>query len=95
MNLLELALEVLSKAPQHRSPADLQLIVNATKDIKFFQQLSQSSSSLHEQCCKLMTLQSFPIRHFIVHIGGIGDAFFVVLKGTLAVLLFKKHKAEE
>mmetsp|Transcript_15697 Transcript_15697/g.28641 ORF Transcript_15697/g.28641 Transcript_15697/m.28641 type:complete len:461 (-) Transcript_15697:15-1397(-) len=96
MELLESTLDVFAVAPKLRTQTDLQLMVNATKDIKFFQQLNQQNSgSLHEQCCRLITLQHFPAKSVIVNIGGPGDAFYIVLKGRLSVLLFKKRKNDE
>jgi hypothetical protein len=93
MDLFESALDVLSITPALRSAFHTQMLVKATRSIKFFQHLN--SPKLHEKCCRQLTLQTFLPSQVVVKIGGIGDAFFIVLKGQLSVLLLYKTRGEE
>lgn len=70
-----------------RSPAQLQTLVDSTKHIKFFAELTASEGQdAHRQCVQTMSYLSIKTGQFLFHAGEEGGCFYIILNGSVAVL---------
>lgn len=68
--------------PEQRTEEHISEIFMHVRNVKFFQKLK------HEQqkaLCRAMTLETFEARDIITRIGDVGDKFYVVISGSVAV----------
>lgn len=75
----QLLLRSLMRAPQERTEDDLSLIVRATSDIKFFQDLSEQQ---HAEVCHGMTHEIVPEGTTVFEQGESGSTFYIVYRGS-------------
>ena len=75
----QLLLRSLMRDPQERNEDDLSLIVRATSDIKFFQDLSEQQ---HSEVCVGLTHEVVPEGKTIFTQGDEGSIFYIVYRGS-------------
>jgi CRP-like cAMP-binding protein len=79
---------MLKLPPQSRSATDIQALLNFTADIKFFKQLNEENSSeAHLKCCRFMHYEYAAADAMLFDFGNSGDKFYVILDGTVKVLV--------
>lgn len=98
---------MLQKPSNYRSTSDIKILVKATENIKFFQEISHEKGlEIHEQICRYMThkyLSSGEIvfqEGFLVsclwsllHIKGtIGTTFYIILRGSVSVCKYESQQ---
>ena len=81
-------IDLLNIHPSLRTLQDIELISFHTKHYKFFEDLSEKDETLtlHTECCKVLTVQLFPRGEYVCKKGDPGDAFYLILKGTLSII---------
>ena len=88
----------LLKIPSNsRSSSDLDSILRLTSNLKFFQELTEreESSKLHQECCKLLTVESFHEKEYICRKGEEGTSFYFILKGSVSILSDELFESQE
>ena len=83
------ALEILQVAPENRKPSQVQKLVRLTNGVKFFSELTrkEGSDALHVECCKHMGWATFEADSCVFRRGDPGDAFFIILEGSVKILV--------
>ena len=81
-------INLLKIHPSLRTQQDIEEISFHTKHYKFFQDLSEKDESLtlHSECCKVLTVQVYPKNEYVCKRGDPGDAFYLILKGSLSII---------
>lgn len=88
--LIDKAIEILRKNPKKRDENDKKLLLKSTKNLSFFERFN---SEIQEQFAHYMYVREFKNTKFVFkegesffHSGSIGNTFFVILKGEVAVV---------
>ena len=81
---LSALMRLLELRPSERSARDLQEIVAATANIKFFASIS---TDVHTACCKVMRLVEYPASAVVFNKGDPGDSFCIILSGSVNALI--------
>jgi CRP-like cAMP-binding protein len=91
---LKLLTPIFSLPPAERTQSALDCIMHYTQEIKFLKQLTESKSSdrVHWECCRVMTLEIFQPGESVINFGEIGDKFYIILKGSVSILIPSKIK---
>lgn len=94
MDETELAesLEILRTDPTTRTKDQVLHLAALTLKLSYFREIQREYrfSHLHKLACSKMTLQTCPEGHVVVKHGDYADAFYIVLKGNLGVLVPKR-----
>jgi len=86
----------LKKPSEKRSKTDIKLLVECTKHIKFFIDITlENGQQTHEKCCKYMRYESFSQDSIVFEIGSEGFEFYIIMKGSIAVLVKIPRICEE
>lgn len=84
--------DLLCTPSNQRSPSSIKALQNLTKNIPFFKQIiSEYEEKAHIECCaflKYLYMQSMSI---VFEAGDIGDLFYIILKGSVKVLVPEEH----
>eukprot|EP01017_Pseudomicrothorax_dubius_P036044 TRINITY_DN5126_c0_g1_i5.p1 TRINITY_DN5126_c0_g1~~TRINITY_DN5126_c0_g1_i5.p1 ORF type:complete len:328 (-),score=70.22 TRINITY_DN5126_c0_g1_i5:756-1739(-) len=84
--LFQDAIEILKKT--ERTSFEIKLVMKATERIPFFEKIiEESGREAHEQCCEHMTLLTFQANEAVFEIGSVGKDFFIILSGSVSVLV--------
>lgn len=81
--------QVLRIPPKFRQEHHVDLLVNNTKNVSFFKRITieQNSEEIHRECCQMMSLEEYSKSDVIVNFGDKGEKFYIILKGSVSVLL--------
>eukprot|EP00359_Climacostomum_virens_P011557 CAMPEP_0204902690 /NCGR_PEP_ID=MMETSP1397-20131031/3817_1 /ASSEMBLY_ACC=CAM_ASM_000891 /TAXON_ID=49980 /ORGANISM="Climacostomum Climacostomum virens, Strain Stock W-24" /LENGTH=510 /DNA_ID=CAMNT_0052071227 /DNA_START=205 /DNA_END=1737 /DNA_ORIENTATION=- len=79
--------DLLHIPPNTRSEADVAKIVDLTSELSFFKRLSLV---VRTECCKSMDVKEVRGDESIFEMGDPSDAFYIILKGSVSVLVLKK-----
>lgn len=81
-------IDLLKIPTNRRSSSDLDSILRLTSNLKFFIELTEreESSKLHQECCKLLTVESYDENEYVCRKGEEGTAFYFILKGSVSIL---------
>lgn len=73
--------------PKSRNTQDITEILEITQNIEFFQKITneKGNNQVHAACCQLFTLEEFKKGDKVIHVGEIGDKFYIILQGRLTV----------
>lgn len=82
----------LAIPPNCRSDSDVAKLIELTTDLTFFNQLS---STVRAECCKAMTVVQIAKGVKIFDLGDPSTAFYIVLKGSVSVIVLKKKIGED
>jgi CRP-like cAMP-binding protein len=86
--LIQMAIDTLRKPSAFRSKADVNFIMSAVKDIKFFEQLAQESGfEVIRGLCKVMSHQNGYPKSIVFSVGTIGNTFYIILRGSVSVVI--------
>lgn len=87
MSHLDQVMDILRLAPHNRKNSDVLKLMDLTSNIEFFKKVSEEEKTkeVHMSCCQVMGLEEFPAETAIFNYGDIGDSFYVILKGSVAV----------
>mmetsp|Transcript_5808 Transcript_5808/g.10342 ORF Transcript_5808/g.10342 Transcript_5808/m.10342 type:complete len:556 (-) Transcript_5808:24-1691(-) len=90
-HLFKETIRLLRLSPDTRTPRDIATLMEATAEVGFFKQVSRdySTDEVHRECVKCMTLRYYRSGHYIFNYGDAGDAFYIVLRGTISVQMPK------
>ncbi|KAM3143111.1 Cyclic nucleotide-binding domain-containing protein 2 [Paramecium bursaria] len=86
----EVIIAILNKPKLQKSANDLQLLSLAFTSIKFFNEMSKTTSQ--DELCQLykeLTYTRLPARRTVFHYGDIGKNFYIILRGSVWVLVAK------
>lgn len=87
---------ILRKASEKRTSTDIKLLVECTKNVKFFEDLTaENGKESHESCCKYMNVEFFERGRTVFEVGTAGFKFYVTLKGSVRVLVNIPRTVEE
>ncbi|CAG9320385.1 unnamed protein product [Blepharisma stoltei] len=91
---IKTALNILQIAPRFRTEADIDKLVNVTKDCEFFRKITeeQKNNDVHRASCHAMFLKECNEFEYIVDFGSKGEDFFIVLKGSVSVQVPTKKR---
>ena len=79
---------ILKKPIDKRTSNDIKFLVESTKKVKFFQDLTnENAKDTHENCCKFMTGEFFATDNTIFELGSAGFKFYIILKGSVGVFV--------
>lgn len=69
-------------------------LVNLTQNVEFFKKICTEHNSLeiHKECCSVMTLEEYEDKDIIINFGEKADKFYIILKGSVSVLVPIKKK---
>lgn len=81
---LQNALMILEKNPESRTAKEINVLVKDTAHIAFFQ---NSDIFVHQECVKYMRAIFLPKGATVFRYGEIGTTFFVILQGSVGVLI--------
>jgi CRP-like cAMP-binding protein len=84
-------IQCLMVPQEQRSEEDIEMIYNLTKNISIFTKTLNDDDLLHRACCKLMTFEEFSEGQIVFKYGDIGNKFYIVISGLLAVLVPDKN----
>ena len=81
-------IELLSIPIYKRTQTDIDNIIKATSNFKFFKDLIEKdeSASQHEECCKVLTIANYDQGDFICRKGDYANSFYLILKGRVKIL---------
>ena len=81
-------IDLLKVPANKRSSSDLDSILRLTCNLKFFIDLTEreESSKLHQECCRLLTVESYDENEYVCRKGEEGTAFYFILKGSVSIL---------
>jgi CRP-like cAMP-binding protein len=87
MSPLNQVMDILRLAPHNRKNSDVLKLMDLTANIEFFKKVSEEEKTkeVHMSCCQVMGLEEFPADAAIFKYGDIGDSFYIILKGSVAV----------
>lgn len=90
-------IDLLKIPSNNRSSSDLESILRLTSNLKFFQELTEreESSKLHQECCKLLTVESYHEKDYICRKGDEGTSFYFILKGSVSILSDELFESQE
>ena len=85
--------QILQKKPEKRTNELIQDVEVFTKEIEFFKQLNSKSrnvrTQLHFQCCKYMGYAAKTKGSIVFNQGDPGDQLYIILDGSVSVLIKK------
>ncbi|KRW98246.1 Metalloenzyme, LuxS/M16 peptidase-like protein [Pseudocohnilembus persalinus] len=80
-------IKILKKNPQFRNETDLEVLKSTVNDIQFFQNLAKEhGQEKMMQVIKKLKYENFKKGHFVFHKEDIGSKFYIILRGSVAVL---------
>ncbi|CAD8077328.1 unnamed protein product [Paramecium primaurelia] len=87
---------LLKKSPQHRSKAEIDLLVKLTSQLPFFKQYTKSENGIQIQrkCCKNMYCEKFKSHEIVFYVDSVGTKFYIILEGQVMVLVRKPNQIE-
>ncbi|CAD8084963.1 unnamed protein product [Paramecium sonneborni] len=87
---------LLKKSPQHRSKAEIDLLVKLTSDLPFFKQYTKLDHGIQiqRQCCKNMYCEKFKPNEIVFYVDSVGTKFYIILEGQVMVLVRKPNQIE-
>ena len=81
---------ILKKDYHKRTEDDISVLVNTLSQITFFQTLGvQNEQNLIERCCRYVKLEFFQKGEYVFHFGSQGSKFYIIVKGSVGVLVPK------
>ncbi|CAD8160515.1 unnamed protein product [Paramecium pentaurelia] len=87
---------LLKKSPQHRSKAEINLLLQLTSQLPFFKQYMKQENGLQIQrkCCKNMYCEKFKANEIVFYVDSVGTKFYIILEGSVTVLVRKPNQSE-
>ncbi|CAD8156282.1 unnamed protein product [Paramecium octaurelia] len=87
---------LLKKSPQHRSKAEINLLVQLTSQLPFFKQYMKQDNGLQIQrkCCKHMYCEKFKASEIVFYVDSVGTKFYIILEGSVTVLVRKPNQSD-
>lgn len=87
-------LRILKIPPKFRLPHQHESLIKLTKDVTFFAKITSehNSSEIHSECCAVMLLEEYEEGDFVINFGEIGEKFYILLSGSVAVMFPTKKK---
>ncbi|CAD8085891.1 unnamed protein product [Paramecium sonneborni] len=87
---------LLKKSPQHRSKAEIDLLVSLTSQLPFFKQYTKLENGIQIQrkCCKNMYCEKFKSQEIVFYVDSVGTKFYIILEGQVTVLVRKPNQIE-
>lgn len=86
-------MEILHKPSESRSSEELSLLIRFTSSLSFFQTINSKNghqqANTHQKCVKLMKYKFFPKGHTVIRFGELPDSFYIILKGSVSILIPK------
>ena len=81
-------LRLVAVPPQARTADDIAALQELTQDFEFFKEkVKENSEAVQRYFCEHMQLEEHPADTYVFHIGDHADKFYVMLDGTLSVLV--------
>eukprot|EP00746_Dinoflagellata_sp_MGD_P142191 gnl/MRDRNA2_/MRDRNA2_75170_c0_seq1.p1 gnl/MRDRNA2_/MRDRNA2_75170_c0~~gnl/MRDRNA2_/MRDRNA2_75170_c0_seq1.p1 ORF type:complete len:757 (+),score=138.66 gnl/MRDRNA2_/MRDRNA2_75170_c0_seq1:154-2424(+) len=74
--------DACSLDPKKRAEEDIDTILSFVKDVKFFVKLNVLQQ---RALCRTMTIEKYGPREFVFHMGDLGNKFYIILSGVVAV----------
>jgi hypothetical protein len=96
--LWEHALRIMKNSTSvARKKEELILLMYVTKDLEFVKYINKKTRNqelqLHEKCCRVLTLETYPSGHVIFQKGELPDKFYLILKGQVSIYMPKDPEA--
>lgn len=97
--LWEHALRIMKNSSNEtaRKKEELILLMYVTKDLEFVKHINKKTRNkelqLHEKCCRVLTLETYPGGHVIFQKGELPDKFYLILKGQVSIYVPKDPEA--
>ena len=94
MDKSDTLIEILKKSPKQRTASDLNVMASLLDAVKFFHDLNIPFDDLRKigQC---LTYNFYNAGTDIIKYNSFGDSFYIIIKGTAAVLSPNKVENEE
>ena len=91
--LFQLMEQIIKKPVADRIKEEIQILVLATKNFKFFKSLNEKPMNvklkIHERCCARMKYEFHKKGSTVFFIGDLPEKFYIILLGSVNVLLLK------
>jgi CRP-like cAMP-binding protein len=96
-SLIEKVISICQKRPSERTPSDIDILFDLTKNCKVFKTIIEENGiTSHIICCKYLHHQFFLKDSYVFRMGDPGSRFFIIIQGKVAVeVLRKSSKGEE
>ena len=77
-----------------RQSNHIETLITLTKNVNFFQKITNehNSNEIHKECCQAMTIEEYEERDVIINFGETGEKFYVLLIGSVSVMIPTKKK---
>ncbi|CAD8074148.1 unnamed protein product [Paramecium sonneborni] len=87
---------LLKKSPQHRSKAEIDLLVQLTSQLPFFKQYmkQENGQQIQRKCCKNMYCEKLRENEIVFYVDSVGTKFYIILEGSVTVLVRKPNQTE-
>ncbi|OMJ72986.1 hypothetical protein SteCoe_28438 [Stentor coeruleus] len=87
-------IQILKIPSKFRLHHQHETLVNYTKDVAFFSKIAaeHNSSEIHKECCSVMLLEEYEEGDLIINYGEIGEKFYILLYGSVSIMLPIKKK---
>ena len=91
-SLLKEYITLFKIPPQDRSQVDLEKIMKITENASFLKTLGEENNSdrIRWECCRAMTLEVYEQGEIVFQFGDIGDRFYTIIQGKVAILIPSK-----
>ena len=85
---------ILRIPTRFRQDKHINSLMNHTLHVDFFKKISieHNSSEIHRQCCQIMSLEEYSTSDIIINFGEQGEKFYIILKGSVSVLIPVKER---
>lgn len=90
---LDIVKRILMMPSQTRDEEDIKILVKILRTISFFETLGvQNEQNIIENCCRYFNFEFCPKGNYVFHYGSQGSKFYIILSGTVGVLVPKFGK---
>jgi CRP-like cAMP-binding protein len=78
--------QACKSSPSQRSPSDLKILLNFTKEIKLFRDLkAKQGEPAHISCCQYLLYEFIEANEWVFHHGEVGSKFYIIISGQVGI----------